>query len=106
MLAAGFAPAPATLSASGLCWLDLARLRWSPHLELHQAKLTYRAIGSLTLLWGLKMVSLTGFAPVISCMRVRHVGWTTPQGRTCGESREICTPDLVYVTHLLWLAEL
>ena len=27
-----------------------------------------------------KMASLTGFAPVISCMRGRHVGWTTPQG--------------------------
>src|SRR6266576_7146747 len=27
-----------------------------------------------------RMASLTGFAPVISCMRGRHVGWTTPQG--------------------------
>ena len=27
-----------------------------------------------------KLASLTGFAPVISCMRGRHVGWTTPQG--------------------------
>ncbi len=27
------------------------------------------------------MVSLTGFAPVISCMRGRRVGWTTPQGQ-------------------------
>jgi len=28
-----------------------------------------------------KMASLTGFAPVISCMRGRRVGWTTPQGQ-------------------------
>ena len=27
------------------------------------------------------LASLTGFAPVISCMRGRRVGWTTPQGR-------------------------
>ena len=29
----------------------------------------------------MKLASLTGFAPVISCMRGRHVGWTTPQGQ-------------------------
>ena len=29
----------------------------------------------------MKLVSLTGFAPVVSCMRGRHVDWTTPQGR-------------------------
>ena len=29
----------------------------------------------------LHMVSLTGFAPVISCMRGRRVDWTTPQGQ-------------------------
>src|SRR5882672_5593521 len=28
-----------------------------------------------------RMASLTGFAPVISCMRGRHVGWTTPPGQ-------------------------
>ncbi len=28
----------------------------------------------------IKLASLTGFAPVISCKRGRHVGWTTPQG--------------------------
>ncbi len=55
---------------------------------------------------GAKLASLTGFAPVISCMRGRHVGWTTPQGQKFGEDREICTPDLVYVTHPLWLTEL
>ena len=32
-------------------------------------------------LGALKLASLTGFAPVISCMRGRHVVWTTPQGR-------------------------
>src|ERR1035437_3868150 len=30
-----------------------------------------------------RLASLTGFAPVISCMRGRHVGWTTP-GRQTG----------------------
>src|SRR6185295_13475325 len=29
----------------------------------------------------MKMASLTGFDPVISCMRGRHVVWTTPQGQ-------------------------
>ena len=32
-------------------------------------------------LGAVKLASLTGFAPVISCMRGRHVVWTTPQGR-------------------------
>ena len=32
-------------------------------------------------LGALKLASLTGFAPVISCMRGRHVVWTTPQGQ-------------------------
>ena len=29
----------------------------------------------------MKLASLTGFAPVISCMRGRHVDWATPQGQ-------------------------
>ena len=53
-----------------------------------------------------KMASLTGFAPVISCMRGRHVDWTTPQGQNNGEGKRICTFDLMHVTHPLWLAEL
>ena len=53
-----------------------------------------------------KMASLTGFAPMISCMRGRHVGWTTPQGQKDGEGKRICTFDLMHVTHPLWLAEL
>ena len=53
-----------------------------------------------------KLVSLTGFAPVISCMRGRHVGWTTPQGQKDGEGKRIFTFDLMHVTHPLWLAEL
>lgn len=32
-------------------------------------------------LGAMKLASLTGFAPVISCMRGRRVGWTTPQGQ-------------------------
>ena len=52
------------------------------------------------------MASLTGFAPVISCMRGRHVGWTTPQGQIDGEGKRIFTFDLMHVTHPLWLAEL
>ena len=54
----------------------------------------------------MKMASLTGFAPVISCMRGRHVDWTTPQGQKDGEGKRICTFDLMHVTHPLWLAEL
>ena len=53
-----------------------------------------------------KLASLTGFASVISCMRSRHVGWTTPQGQKDGEGKRICTFDLMHVTHPLWLAEL
>ena len=53
-----------------------------------------------------KLASLTGFAPVISCMRGRHVGWTTPQGQRDGEGKRIRTFDLMHVTHALWLAEL
>ena len=53
-----------------------------------------------------KLASLTGFAPVISCMRGRHVGWTTPQGQRDGEGKRTCTFDLMHVTHPLWLAEL
>ena len=71
----------ACLSAGSTACLHTAT--WSPHLELHQAKLTYRASGSLTILWGQELVSLTvplQRDPVISCMRGRHVGWTTPQG--------------------------
>src|ERR1019366_8259425 len=53
-----------------------------------------------------RMASLTGFAPVISCMRGRHVGWTTPQGLQNGEGKRSCTFDVMHVTHPLWLAEL
>ena len=53
-----------------------------------------------------KIASLTGFARVISCMRGRYVGWTTPHGQKDGEGRKIRTSDLMHVTHPLWLAEL
>jgi len=32
-------------------------------------------------LGAIKLAFLTGFAPVISCMRGRHVDWATPQGQ-------------------------
>src|SRR6266478_6517275 len=38
------------------------------------------------------MASLTGFAPVISCMRGRHVGWTTPQGLVKAPNPKIQIP--------------
>ena len=53
----------------------------------------------------MKLASLAGFAPVISCMRGRHVDRTTLQGQN-GEGRKICASDLMHVTHPLWLAEL
>ena len=56
-------------------------------------------------LGAVKLASLTGFAPVISCMRGRRADWTTPQGRN-GEGRRNRTFDLMHVTHPLWLAEL
>src|SRR5260221_13448425 len=39
----------------------------------------------------LGLASLTGFAPVISCMRGRHVVWTTPQAEARIESAEWLT---------------
>ena len=49
-----------------------------------------------------KMASLTGFAPVISCMRGRHVVWLHHRDRN-GEGRRLCTSDLMHVTHPLSL---
>ena len=53
-----------------------------------------------------KMASPTGFAPVISCMRGRHVDWTTPQGQKMVRAKGFCTFGLMHVTRPLWLAEL
>ena len=50
----------------------------------------------------MKMASLTGFAPVISCMRGRHVVWLHHRDRN-GEGRRLCTSDLMHVTHPLSL---
>ena len=52
----------------------------------------------------MKLASLTGFAPVISCMRGRRVGLDYTTGTEM--VRLICTFDLMHVTHPLWLAEL
>ena len=46
------------------------------------------------------MASLTGFAPVISCMRGRRVGWLHHRDEI-GEGRRNRTFGLVHVTHLL-----
>ena len=54
----------------------------------------------------LNMASLTGFAPVISCMRGRRVGLDYTTGTKIGEGKRIYTFDLMHVTHPLWLAEL
>jgi hypothetical protein len=150
VLAAGFAPALATLSTSCLCWLDYAsdemgppagvaparypykgylqaaagRQEWSQPPVLPWARRAYEtclSAGSTAVLadgdhgarppmWTTKkdgaptwnctklvrlpsecipdnalgawrVASLTGFAPVVSCMRGRRVDWTTPQGQ-------------------------
>ena len=56
--------------------------KWSARDDLHvQGCLILSQVGLLFPVnhAPLKLASLTGFAPVISCMRGRHVGWTTPQ---------------------------
>ena len=53
-------------------WLALCRAR---HNSLIERGHRWECFGDV------KLVSLTGFAPVISCMRGRRVGWATPQGR-------------------------
>ena len=83
--------------------------KWSARDDLHvQGCLILSQVGLLFPVnhAPMKMASLTGFAPVISCMRGRHVGWTTPQRLQNGEGKRICTFDLMHVTHPLWLAEL
>src|ERR1039457_5897808 len=83
--------------------------KWSARDDLHvQGCLILSQVGLLFPVnhAPMKMASLTGFAPVISCMRGRHVDWTTPQGQKDGEGKRICTFDLMHVTHPLWLAEL
>ena len=57
--------------------------KWSARDDLHvQGCLILSQVGLLFPVnhAPMKLASLTGFAPVISCMRGRHVGWTTPQG--------------------------
>ena len=57
---------------------------WSARDDLHvQGCLILSQVGLLFPVnhAPMKLASLTGFAPVISCMRGRHVGWTTPQGQ-------------------------
>ena len=54
---------------------------WSPHPELHRAGFHTKEVHRSKCFGGSELASLTGFAPVISCMRGRHVVWTTPQGQ-------------------------
>ena len=82
--------------------------KWSARDDLHvQGCLILSQVGLLFPAnhAPMKLASLTGIAPVISCMRGRHVGCTTPQGRN-GEGMKACSSDLMHVTHPLWLAEL
>ena len=55
---------------------------WSPHPELHRADSHTKGVHRSKCFGGLKLASLTGFAPVISCMRGRRVNWTTLWGRS------------------------
>ena len=50
-------------------------------IRLPSERIAENALGAV------KLASLTGFAPVISCMRGRHVVWTTPQGQKWWERR-------------------
>ena len=72
-----------------------------PSLGVAPSWIAYRANASLTMLWGAKkLASLTGFAPVISCMRGRHVDWLHHRDRN-GEGRRIRAFDLMHVKHPL-----
>ena len=53
----------------------------------------------------MKLASLTGFAPVISCMKAGMLAGLHHRDRN-GEGRRICASDLMHVTYPLWLAEL
>ena len=74
VLVAGFAPALATLSTSCLFWLGYTSGIWSPHPELHRAFSHTKGVHRSKCFEGVKIGALTGFAPVISCMRGRRVG--------------------------------
>lgn len=86
VLTTGLAPALATFSTSCLC-IGLRELL----AQGQQVGAPTRSCTGLThlpseriadnALGGVNLASLTGFAPVISCMRGRRVGWTTPQGQ-------------------------
>src|SRR5213594_4930265 len=52
-------------------------------------------------LGAVKLASLTGFAPVISCMRGRHVVWTTLQGQKWCERRVLPSLPLACQTSAL-----
>ena len=105
----GIAPGWPAYRADASLTMLWGHRKWSARDDLHvQGCLVLSQVGLLFPVNHAprKMASLTGFAPVISCMRGRHVGWTTPQGQKHGEGKRICTFDLMHVTHPLWLAEL
>ena len=105
----GVAPSWFAYRASASLTMLWGLWKWSARDDLHvQGCLILSQVGLLFPAnhAPMKLASLTGFAPVISCMRGRRVGWTTPQGLENGEDRRICASDLMHVTHPLWLAEL
>ena len=56
------------------------------------------------MLWGQNLASLTGFAPVISCMRGRRVVWTTLQGQKWWERRVLPSLPLACQTSALLMS--
>jgi len=94
----------ARLSAGSTALLAHFHQTGVPTPELHRAGFQEKCIAQ-NALGAVKLASLTGFAPVISCMRGRHVIWTTPQGQNGAGGRNRAF-DLMRVAHSLGLAAL
>jgi hypothetical protein len=66
--------------------LDVVSLHWTTRAKMMEPPAGDAPAGFLykrnpqAAAWR-RLASLTGFAPVISCLRGRRVGWTTPQGQ-------------------------
>src|SRR5206468_719703 len=74
---------------------------WSPHPQLHRVDSHTKGVHRSKCFAGSKLASLTGFAPVISCMRGRHVVWTTLQGQKWWERRVLPSLPLACQTSAL-----